>query len=103
VKLRVGGRLRSLTCDTEVIVIRAPADDVEVACGGAPMTLDAAGDQADRIDLDDSLAEGALLGKRYVDEGGKVELLCVKAGKGTLQLDGVALLIKEAKPLPASD
>jgi hypothetical protein len=102
VKLRAGGRLKSLTCDTEVIVIRAPAGDVEVevACGGAPMTLDANGD---RVDLDDSLAEGTLLGKRYVDEGGEVELLCVKAGKGTLQLDGVALLIKQAKPLPASD
>jgi hypothetical protein len=100
VKLRAGGRLKSLACDTEVIVIRAPAGDVEVACGGAPMTLDANGD---RIDLDGSLAEGTLLGKRYVNEGGEVELLCVKAGKGTLQLDGAALLIKQAKPLPSSD
>jgi hypothetical protein len=100
VKLRIGGRLKSLACDTEVMVIRAPDDDVEVTCGGAPMTPDS---DAGRADLDESLAEGTLLGKRYVDEAGTIELLCVKAGKGTLQLDGAALLIKEAKPLPSSD
>lgn len=99
-KLRTGGRLKSLACDTEVIVIRAPADDVEVTCGGAPMTPDANGE---RTGLDGALAEGSLLGKRYVDEGGTIELLCVRAGKGSLRLDGAALLIKEAKPLPASD
>ena len=43
------------------------------------------------------------MGKRYVDAAGTVELLCVKPGKGTLAADGVALLLKEAKPLPASD
>ncbi len=43
------------------------------------------------------------MGKRYVDEAGTIELLCVKPGKGTLALDGAALVLKEAKPLPASD
>lgn len=100
VKLRIGGRLKSLACDTEVMVIRASALDVELTCGGAPMTLEAA---AERVDLDDSRAEGTLLGKRYVDEAGTIELLCVKAGHGTLRLDGAALLIKEARPLPSSD
>jgi hypothetical protein len=98
--LRVGSRLKSLACDTEVMVIRAPAGDVEVTCGGAPMTLDTNGE---RVDLDDSQAEGTLLGKRYVDDAGEVELLCVKSGKGSLQLGGAALQLKDAKALPASD
>jgi hypothetical protein len=98
--LRVGSRLKSLACDTEVMVIRAPAGDVEVTCGGPPMTLDTNGE---RVDLDDSQAEGTLLGKRYVDDAGAVELLCVKSGKGSLQLGGAALQPKDAKALPASD
>ena len=43
------------------------------------------------------------MGKRYVDEAGRVELLCVKAGKGSLAIDGVALKTKDAKSLPSSD
>ena len=40
---------------------------------------------------------------RYVDADGAYELLCVKPGKGSLSVDGVALVTKDAKPLPASD
>jgi hypothetical protein len=43
------------------------------------------------------------MGKRYVDADSVYELLCVKPGKGSLSVDGVALGIKDAKPLPASD
>jgi hypothetical protein len=43
------------------------------------------------------------MGKRYVDADGAYELLCVKPGKGSLAVNGVALVIKDAKPLPASD
>jgi hypothetical protein len=43
------------------------------------------------------------MGKRYVTADGTIELLCVKPGKGSLALNGVALQIKEAKPLPSSD
>ena len=39
--------------------------------------------------------------KRYAD--GQYELLCIKPGKGSLSVDGVALVTKDAKPLPASD
>ena len=46
---------------------------------------------------------GTLIGKRYVDAAGTVELLCVKPGKGSLAIAGVALQLKDAKPLPASD
>jgi hypothetical protein len=47
--------------------------------------------------------EGALLGKRYVEDALGLEVLCTKAGEGTLAVDGTALPIKDAKPLPSSD
>ena len=36
-QLKAGTRLRSAVCTTEVIVTAAPADDLDVRCGGAPM------------------------------------------------------------------
>jgi hypothetical protein len=51
----------------------------------------------------DGLAEGTLLGKRYADEGLGIELLCTKAGAGTLSVGDTVLARKDAKPLPASD
>jgi hypothetical protein len=47
--------------------------------------------------------DGTQIGKRYVDEADTIQLLCTKAGSGTLALDGTPLLIQAAKPLPASD
>ena len=95
--MKPGTRLKSATCATEVVVIKCGAGTIE--CGGAPMAEDAAGDGTP----DQAFAGGTIMGKRYVDAAGTVELLCVKPGEGSLALDGVALLLKEAKPLPASD
>jgi len=53
--------------------------------------------------LDTAAAQGTLLGKRYTNESGELELLCVKPGSGSLAADGVALVVKGAKPLPSSD
>ena len=53
-------------CDAQVVVVRAPADDVEIGCGGAPMLED--GEESTGATLDDSLGEGPALGKRYADE-----------------------------------
>ena len=47
--------------------------------------------------------EGTQIGKRYVNEAGDLEVLCTKPGEGSLSVDGVALTIKGAKPLPSSD
>ena len=96
--MKPGTRLKSAVCDTEVMVIRG--GDGLLECGGAPMAEerpDAGGDPAA------DFAEGTLMGKRYVDEAGTVELLCVKPGKGSLSLDGTALKTKDAKTLPSSD
>jgi hypothetical protein len=96
-----GLRLRSAVCTTEVVVIAAPAGDIFLSCGGEPM-LEEGEDAAAGATLN-NVGEGAQLGKRYTDESGEFELLCVKPGDGSLAASNVALVIKGAKPLPSSD
>jgi hypothetical protein len=96
--MKPGTRLKSAADDTEVMVIRA--GDGTIECGGAPMG-EAKPDSPAPLAAD--FSAGTLMGKRYVDADGLYELLCVKPGKGSLAVDGVALVTKDAKPLPASD
>jgi hypothetical protein len=96
--MKPGPKLKSAVCDTEVMVIRGTEGVVD--CGGAPMLEQAT---ADKKPINPAFAEGTRIGKRYVDAAGKLELLCTKAGKGSLSVGGVALQIKDAKPLPSSD
>jgi hypothetical protein len=102
VKLTAGTRLRSLVCTTEVVVVRPPSGDVYLRCGGTAMV--AIGDTApDAGEPREGFACGALLGKRYVHEDSGLELLCTKAGRGSLSVGDVPLSTQQAKPLPASD
>ncbi|MEU7814025.1 hypothetical protein [Pseudonocardia sp. NPDC049154] len=101
-KPRVGTTLRSATDGTTVVVVRWGADDVEITCGGAPM-VDARSGTVEPVGADPAQQDGTQMGKRYVDEGRGIELLCTKAGAGTLAVAGAALPIKGSKPLPASD
>jgi hypothetical protein len=96
--MKPGTKLKSQVCDTEIMVIRAGTGTIE--CGGVAMA-EARPDTPGEPSPDH--AGGALMGKRYVDAGATFELLCVKPGKGSLSVDGVALATKDAKPLPASD
>jgi len=97
-----GTRLRSQTCASEVVVVKGPDADVDLRCGGVPMLP---------IDVGEGPATepvapfdgGTLLGKRYVDEIGSLEVLCTKTGEGSLSIGDTPLDIKGAKPLPASD
>jgi hypothetical protein len=101
-KLRPGLKLHSAVSDAQVVVVKAPDGDLEVTCGGAPMVPD--GEEAPAgVELDPSLGEGPLLGKRYADEELGIELLCARPGDGALAVDGQVLLVKGAKPLPSSD
>ena len=103
-ELRPGSRLKSVVCDTQVIVVRAPSEpqDIVLCCGGHPMVaLEAEAEAPGGLGLDPEQDDGTLLGKRYVYED--LEVLCTKAGKGSLSVGGVRLPLKEAKPLPASD
>jgi hypothetical protein len=99
--IKNGTRLQSQVCDTQVIVVRSADSLDDLRAGGAPMVPIGEEISSD-LTLDDALADGNLMGKRYVDETG-AEVLVTKAGKGTLSVGTTALTVKEAKPLPASD
>lgn len=96
--LKAGGRFKSAVSDVQVMVIKAPAGEFELSCGGVPMvgpTETATGEAKDDGET--------LIGKRYVNEDESLELLCTKGGAGGLALDGTPLEIKQAKQLPSSD
>lgn len=100
--LKAGARLKSSVCDTEVIVVRAPDVEVDLRCGGEPLVaIDA--DAPTGGTMAEAHQSGSLLGKRYADEETGIELLCTKPGTGSLSIGDVAIPVKEAKPLPASD
>lgn len=101
-QLKVGTRIKSAVCSTELMVIQAPDGDVDVRCGGAPMIGIGDAQPADAA-IDPNLKAGSQIGKRYVDAQATLELLCTKPGEGTLALGDTPLALKEAKPLPASD
>jgi hypothetical protein len=101
-KLRPGQQLASTVDGTRMVVVRAPSADVAVSCGGAPM-VDAKEAAGPAAAADPARQDGTLLGKRYADEDLGIELLCTKPGEGTVEVDGAALPVKAAKPLPASD
>jgi hypothetical protein len=100
--LKAGTRLRSAVCNTEVMVVAAPKEDVELTCGGSPVIELGAEPEAGASPSDDA-KEGTQIGKRYVNEAGDLEVLCTKPGEGSLGAGGALLTIKGAKPLPSSD
>jgi len=101
VQLRAGQQLVSAVDSTAVIVIRAPAAECTLTCGGVPMATGR--EPVQSAEPDPSLMGGTLIGKRYVDDADTIQVLCTKAGDGTLALDGSPLVVQAAKPLPASD
>jgi len=103
VKLSVGERLGSTVCSTEVIVVRPPATEVDLTCGGrpmAPLPREVGAEVGAEVGED---GPGTLVGKRYADPGTGLELLCTKAGAGRLRVGDHVLDIKQAKNLPSSD
>lgn len=82
--------------------MRGPADPVVLGCGGSDMVPDGDATKPDGPP-EDALANGTMLGKRYASAEIGIEVLCVKAGPGTLTVNGAPLAVKDAKPLPASD
>ncbi len=99
---KAGLRLSSVVCDTEVIVIKAPKEDLDLRCGGQPMVelsdeTPRSGEPAAAHDA------GTLIGKRYATGDPAVEVLCTKAGAGSLSIGDDVLPAKEASPLPSSD
>jgi hypothetical protein len=99
VNLAPGQRLRSAADATEVIIVRATGADVDLRCGGAPLT--ALGEAA-AAPLADGFRDGTAVGKRYVDDAGTLEVLVTKAGEGSLSVGPDVLAVMQARALPAS-
>lgn len=101
-ELRPGSRWKSAVCDTEVVVVRSAGAALSLECGGQPMIAHAEPRPAGGV-LSEDRAAGTQAGKRFADEASGIELLCTKAGAGSLSIDGREISVKEAKKLPASD
>jgi hypothetical protein len=101
-KLTPGSRWASAVCATEIVVLKPPASAVSLECGGAPMVAVGTpkAPEAAPAGVHDG---GTLLGKRYADESGSLEVLCTKGGNGSLSLDGRALVLRATTQLPSSD
>lgn len=97
-RLTPGLKLRSAASTAQLIVIRAPGDEVEVTCAGAPLSTDDPGEVPPAGD-----GEQLLVGKRYGDADDTIELLCTAPGAGPLAVDGRPMAEQAAKALPSSD
>ena len=73
-------------------------DGRELTCGGLPLSEDVGQGKG----CEDKM-HGCALGKRYVDQNDTVEVLCIKAGNGSLDHDGEELMTKDTKKLPSTD
>ncbi len=100
-ELKTGARLKSAVCDGEIMVVATHGGDIALTCGGAPMT--AAGEEAQSAEMNADHAVGIVIGKRYITEDEGLEVLCVKAGAGSLAVGGDLLLQKDTKKLPKTD
>lgn len=99
--LKAGARFKSAVCETQLMVVKAPAGDFDLRCGGAAMLAPTAAASAGAA-LSPG-GEGTLIGKRYVNADESVEVLCTKGGAGALSLGDTPLEVKQAKQLPSSD
>ncbi len=101
-QLKPGTRLRSAADSTEIVVVRAPSADIDLRCGGHPLVpLDNSGSSG--LSVDPTHSRGTEVGKRYADDDAGIEVLCTKAGEGSLAVGDAPLELKGAKPLPSSD
>lgn len=94
--IRVGARFYSATSPVEIIIVRAA--QVDLQCGGAPMSDAPTGASAPA-----ESGETLQLGKRYEDVHSGLLVMCTKGGAGPVTADGRALALVSAKPLPSSD
>jgi hypothetical protein len=98
--LKAGSRLRSQVDVTEVIVVRAPSEDLDLRIGGHP-AIDIGAEASPGLVAE--AGEPVLVGKRYTREQDDLEILVTKAGTSGLSIAGEPLRVKESKALPASD
>ncbi len=83
-QLKAGLKLRSAVDACEVMVVKAPAEPVDLRCGGHPFVPPDA--EVTPQSVEAGFDGGALLGKRYADEELGLEVLCTKAGEGSISV-----------------
>ncbi|WP_247348865.1 MULTISPECIES: hypothetical protein [unclassified Bradyrhizobium] len=101
-ELKPGSRWKSSVCNTEIVVVRPPKTPAILECGGHPMVANGA-TRPEGLALSLTHSAGSAMGKRFFDERTGLEVLCVKAGCGSLSIDGHAIDARETKKLPSSD
>lgn len=102
--LKPGSRWKSAVCSAEAVLIRVPKADGVPQCGGVDMIpLEESEGSSAGAQMVSGFDAGCALGKRYRSEASGIELLCSKAGEGSLGFGGEVLQLVEAKKLPSSD
>ncbi|ODT86965.1 hypothetical protein [Phenylobacterium sp. SCN 70-31] len=101
-ELKPGSRWRSAVCEAEFVVVRPAKTPVSLECGGQSVIPHAEARDPSAAPSADHAA-GSAAGKRYSDADTGLEVLCSKAGAGSLSVDGRAIGAQEAKKLPSSD
>jgi hypothetical protein len=87
--------LHSTVSDTEVVVVRAPAAEVDLNCCGVAM---GAGSRDTSSAPESARSAEASYSEGLTDDATRTELLCTKAGSGPLSDDGRSLEIRAPKP-----
>jgi hypothetical protein len=101
-EIKPGARFRSAVCTTEIAVVKGSGASVDLRCGGHPVVPMGTEPPAD-LAIEAGFDGGTAVGKRLVDDDDTIEVLCTKAGAGSLSIADALLRLKEAKPLPSSD
>jgi hypothetical protein len=101
VQLTPGTRLRSAVCAGQLVVVRAPANDVDLRFGGVPVS-DLDNPVEPLVPRADRMGETPM-GKRYTDVHRVLEVLVTHTGQTLLSLGDDLLIRKDTKNLPASD
>jgi hypothetical protein len=99
--IKPGSRWKSRVCSAEAVLVRPPSSDGVPQCGGVDMVP--SGADAAPAEIVAGHDGGCAVGKRYRSDAAGIELLCTKAGVGSLGFGGEALVPVEAKKLPSSD
>lgn len=100
--IKPGTKLQSTVCDTVVMIIKT-GEFKSVMCGGEPMIGFNVENKNENSKIDSAFADGTIMGKRYVNADQSFEALCIKPGGGSLSIDQIPLVVKQAKILPSSD
>src|SRR3546814_10396170 len=96
--MKVGQRLKSPVCTTNVVVVRAA--EVTLSCGGAPMVEKLEGEPSGEVAA--GLDGGTNLGNCSLHAASGLAVMCVAAGAVSVSVDCVVLELKAPMLMPPS-